>query len=239
MKNHLILGHLGLGDHILCNAIYRHFSKISEKVVIPVKKHNLLSLQMMLLDRKNIEFYVVKDTNNLKKIQESITLIFGNTYKIIKLGYFGDGFLTNPNVKYDENFYKQAGVPFNNRWDDFEFSINQKNAAEICNMSSISKKYDFVHDDKERNFEIKEQYLNSERLRIKPISIKRDVYSIFDYYPLIRQATEIHCIESSFAAFIDSIKVDGSLYCHRYARPEPYQNKLIANTFGKDWNILR
>ena len=69
--------------------------------------------------------------------------------------------------------------------------------------------------------------------------MKKDLYSIFDYYPLIRQATEIHCIESSFAAFIDSIQINGSLFCHRYARPEPYQNKLIANTFGKDWIILQ
>jgi hypothetical protein len=239
MKKYLILGHLGLGDHILCNGIYRHFSKISQKVVIPVKKHNLHSLQMMLLDRSNVEFFVVKDTNNLKEISESINLIFGNTHEIIKLGYFGESFLTTANINYDENFYLQAGVPFTNRWDDFEFSINQKNAAEICDITSVTTKYDFVHDDKERNFEIKENYLDSKRLRIKPNSMKKDLYSIFDYYPLIRQATEIHCIESSFAAFIDSIQINGSLFCHRYARPEPYQNKLIANTFGKDWIILQ
>ena len=239
MKNYLILGHLGLGDHILCNGIYRHFSKIAHKVVIPVKKHNLYSLQMMLLDRKNIEFFVVNDSNNMKKILKSINLIFGNTHEIIKLGYFGDSFLSNPKVNYDENFYLQAGIPFANRWDDFEFSINQKNADEICKLSSTFANYDFVHEDKERDFEIKHQYLCSGRPQIKPISTKKDVYSIFDYYPLIRHSTEIHCIESSFVAFIDSLDIEAKLFCHRYARPETYQKPNSANTLGKNWEIIR
>ncbi len=239
MNNYLILGHLGLGDHILCNGIYRHFSKISQKVVIPVKKHNLHSLQMMLFDRKNVEFFVVNDTNNLRKIADSINHIFGNTHKIVKLGYFGDEFLTDNNVNYDENFYLQAGVPFTNRWNDFEFSINRKNAGDICKLISKNTKYDFVHDDKKRNFAINEKYLNSERTRIGPIPGKNGVYSIFDYYPLIREATEIHCIESSFVAFIDSLNIEARLVCHRYARPETYQKPNSANTLGRKWEILK
>ena len=95
-----------------------------------------------------------------------------------------------------------------------------------------------MHDDKARKFEIKEKYLKSERLLIKPDSMKKDVYSIFDYYPLISDANEIHCIESSFSAIIDSIKVSGKLFCHRYARPETYENKQLAFTYRKSWVIL-
>jgi hypothetical protein len=238
MQNYLILGHLGLGDHILCNGIYRHFSKISEKVVIPVKKHNLYSLQMMLLDRKNVEFFVVNETNNMKKISESVNLIFGNTHKIVKLGYFGENFLTSDDINYDENFYLQAGVPFSNRWEDFEFSINQKNANEIYKSNLKSEEYIFVHEDEIRKFKIAPKYVNSRKICIRPRQDLNAEYSIFDYYPMIKQAGEIHCIESSFAALIDSIETRGMLFCHRYARPETYEDKQLAFTYRKPWVIL-
>lgn len=238
MNNYLILGHLGLGDHILCNGIYRHFSKISQKVVIPVKKHNLHSLQMMLFDRKNVEFFVINDTNNLRKIADSINHIFGNTHKIVKIGYFGDEFLTDNNVNYDENFYLQAGVPFTNRWDDFEFSINQKNANEIVKSNLQPEKFAFVHDDEPRNFKIAQTYLSSSKVCIRPRHDLHATYSIFDYFPVIKLADEIHCIESSFAALIDSIDTNGTLFCHRYARPETYQDKQLAFTYRKSWIIL-
>jgi hypothetical protein len=238
MTKYVVLGHLGLGDHILCNGIYRHYSEMAEKVVIPVKKNNLLSLQMMLSDCKNVEFFNLDDTTNLRRILELINYIFGNTHEIVKLGSFGKNFLISPEFNYDESFYQQANVPFAKRWEDFKFSYNEENSKAIYNETFQEYGYHFVHDDKTRNFNILDTRMGTQIPKISPDPSKSHLYSVFDYIHLIKNAKEVHCIESSFAAFIDSIEVQGKLFCHRYARPETYENKQLAFTYRKPWSVL-
>jgi hypothetical protein len=49
-----IATHFGLGDHILCNGIYRYFAKKYELCVLPVKNNNLVAVKRILSDVSNI-----------------------------------------------------------------------------------------------------------------------------------------------------------------------------------------
>ena len=46
-------GHMGLGDHIICNALVRHLAK-KDTIIVPVKKHNETSVKFMFSDNENI-----------------------------------------------------------------------------------------------------------------------------------------------------------------------------------------
>ena len=54
MKRVYFLHHLGLGDHLICNAIYRHYSKQSDVVVLPVKERNQQTIEDMLMDLQKL-----------------------------------------------------------------------------------------------------------------------------------------------------------------------------------------
>ena len=50
--------HLGLGDHIICNSLVRHYCKLYDKIYLFVKSHNYESVKFMYHDLNNIEFIV-------------------------------------------------------------------------------------------------------------------------------------------------------------------------------------
>ena len=57
-----IYHHLGLGDHISCHGIVRHFSEIEDKICLFIKPHNLDNVKRMFSDINNID-YIVGDDN--------------------------------------------------------------------------------------------------------------------------------------------------------------------------------
>ena len=50
-----ILGHQGIGDHILCTGIYRDYAKRYKHCVIPVYGEKISILRDLLKDVKNIK----------------------------------------------------------------------------------------------------------------------------------------------------------------------------------------
>ena len=61
MKKAYILHHLGLGDHITCNGLYRFLSEKYDQLILPVKRHNYLSITRMLSDLSNVQIKVLSN----------------------------------------------------------------------------------------------------------------------------------------------------------------------------------
>ena len=59
MKRLFISHHLGLGDHIICNSIYREYANKYNWVYIPVFQNYLLVIRDMLKDVTNITYIPV------------------------------------------------------------------------------------------------------------------------------------------------------------------------------------
>ena len=97
--------------------------------------------------------------------------------------------------------------------------------------------YIFLHEDESRNFLVRRDLIPSNIKIIKPdISLKE--FDFFDYTMVIENAKEIHCIESSFTAFIESLPLDVPKFAHRYARPEAKNDFCHEFTYRSSWNIL-
>ena len=54
MSNLFFRGHLGLGDHIVCNGLFRVLHEKHDKSIIPVKRHNRHSVERMFQDLSNV-----------------------------------------------------------------------------------------------------------------------------------------------------------------------------------------
>ncbi len=233
----LITPHQGLGDHLLCNGIYRHISARTNRVFITVKRNYHNELSNMLSDLSNISLIKMPNYKSWKttRILQLFAKIIG--VKVVGLGSYGSGFFPQ-GVRFDNNFYNQAGVDFNNRWDAFGVPRNPERESQLFKLLGCQKgKYIFLHEDSSRNFVINREYLPDDIDIISPLPNKEN-YFLVDYRLVIEQAFQVHVIESSFAAFIESIPTDMPLFAHRYARHHALHDFRHEFTYKKSWKIL-
>ena len=227
MKTCLILIHLGLGDLILCNGMIREIKKCYDYVFIPVKKHNLNNFIDLFKDDKSIKFLICESDNDALLYKNHI---YDN---VIKVGIFSD-FYSNNNVDFCETFYKQANISYNKRWDSFYYQRNIEKENELFDkLVYLKKDYVFVHQDIERNMKIN---IESNKI-ICPNHKFGEInnFTIFNHIKVLENAKEIHCIDSSFACFIDHVPSlkNTPKFIHRYVRKHN-ENPVYKN----NWNIL-
>lgn len=233
----LITPHQGLGDHILCNGIYREYANQYKLVLITVKKTYRSQLSRMLSDLNNVKLIsmpISRSWTTTRIIQLVAKLM---RIEVIGLGSYGERFFLQ-GVRFDHNFYMQAGISFRNRWDAFVVKRDLPKELKLYNaLNCNGKKYVFLHEDISRNFLINKDYLPNDIDVITP-SGDPDEFNIFDYRMIIDNATEIHVIESAFAAYIESLDLTVPLFSHRYARPHALNDFRHEFTYRKKWHVL-
>lgn len=224
--NAIFLGHLGLGDHIIQQAAVNKIAENYNSVLLFCKHHNLSSLQH-ICEKQNIEIKAVKDDNEVNQI---MTVLREHSIDIFKIGMYGDDWCKfNPRkISFDHYFYNQLGF---DPLDSYNLEIKDGNYGhKILEVLDPKQPFCFVHDDKSRGLNIDESIINTELPIVRP-----EIFSetIFDYLPLLRKATEIHCMDSSFALMIDRAEnIPAKKYLHRYVRSDS------ANpSYKKEWKI--
>jgi hypothetical protein len=155
------------------------------------------------------------------------------------IGYFGESFFSPENpMRFDQSFYFQAGVPFDARWSSFSFPRRSDQEENLFReLVPVGKDYLFLHEDQARDFKIDRSYLPKELTIVTPKQPPGGFF-VSDYAKIIEGATQIHVIESSFAAFIEGLAPTGKLYAHRYARPEASADWKLEFTYKNDWTVL-
>ena len=217
-ENAIFLGHLGLGDHIICQGIVNNLSKLYDKFFIVAKNHNAKSIEHMCSELENVVVLGVPDD------ETAIEVVRVWSDERILVGIFGENWHYEPN-QFDKVFYEQLSIDMKEsfNWTPKDGSQSQKIIDELCPEEDFC----FVHDDTDRDFEIKLET----KLPIVRNSIRSE--TIFDYLPLIRKAKEIHCMDSSFALMIDRSNIKSKKFLHRYLREESG-----TPTYKSEWNIL-
>lgn len=241
-----ISGHPGMGDQILCNGLYRYFAADSSRVIISAIKSNYKQVEAMLSDLSNVyvmpygshSLYPTWVSTHAKFLEK-----FG--FKWIGLGDFGNNFVQN--TRYDESFYQQANVDFNNRWNLFNHPrriLFENELYKLLLGNKMDKEkiepYIFLHEDVSRGYLVNRQLIINKKLKVISPITESNKFTVFDYRKIIEGATEIHCIESSFAAYVESIHESVSMvkFAHRYARPEAKSNWKLEFTYKSKWNII-
>lgn len=204
-----IYHHMGLGDFISCNAIIRKLCKQRKEVFLFCKRNLKRNVEFMYRDLHNLYLISIKDETEIEYFFKSINLEKKN-YQIIELGF--DNFyktikhkLKNKNFTTDMVFYKQLNIPYSNRFTKTFWKrdlINEKRVYKKLNPHN--KKYIFIHEDPERNLEIRN--LIKPRKKIKVIQNDKSEI-IFNLGLILEKAEEIHLIESSIRHLIETLKI--------------------------------
>jgi len=232
MNSIYIYHHLGLGDHILCNSIVRYYTEKYDKVLLFVKPKNISNVQYMYRDLSNIKYIALDDLDihNFMKFSPQ------NNYLIVGHWKLHEELKTNKNVTFDEIFYKMAEVPFEDKWNKFYFQRDLEREKEAFNKIGIkeNEEYIFVHDDKNINRVIDENFINKDLKIIRPANYK-DI-GLFDFIHIIENAKEVHCMDSSFSCLIDTMQINNdNPFMHLYVR----KDGSPSPKFKLNWKIIK
>ena len=124
------------------------------------------------------------------------------------------------------------------RWDSFKVNRDIEKEKYLYQLLGCDKKdYIFLHEDVSRNFIIDRKKIPENISIIEP-NMNMKEFNLVDYTKIIENAKEIHVIESSFAAYIESLPLDIPLYAHRYSRGHALNDFRHEFTYKKPWVIF-
>ena len=222
--------HLGLGDHIICNGMVRHFCKKYDNVVIFSYTRYYENVNYMYRDLDNLEIFDFDREEDAIMFVESNTTVKNN---LIKPGFEKlDSCLDR--MTFDEAFYHLAGLDFQIRFDEFYIERDMDRENEDCKtLNPDGEKYIFVLDDPDRGYNI-----DMEKITNEYKIIRNDYqFGMFDYIKLLENAEEIHMMQTGFLDLVNSYKMDKpKIYRHNYVRnyPAAIHSKGLNEVIGID-----
>ena len=214
-----IYHHLGLGDHIICNGMVRHFKEIFNEVSVFCKPQYYNNIKYMYRDDEHIHVLPIGEDLDVERY------IVNNSLQndTIKIGFDELNKYKHLNLTFDEAFYFIAKIPFDYRFSKFKFDRNYEVEENIYQkLNPNNDKYIFTHN------------IDKTKVRSDLKIIENPVeYCIFDILKLIENAEEVHLMESSVKCLVNSFKFDKpKFFYHKYVRNYPeYNNSKGLNNF--------
>jgi hypothetical protein len=228
-KKYYIYHHLGLGDHIIVNGLVRKLVKADSLYFLFCKNHNVSSVEFMFRDLANLEIISVNSDLDVIKL-----IALNNIQDIIKIGHeFLEPIKGHYNCTWDEAFYRQLNIGFEERWNSFYYERDMKAEGGLFDKYNPEKApYALIHNtDSTGTDRIDYEKITSS---LKKIYVSKS-NTIFDYGKLIENADEVHCIDSSFKHLVDSIKTNAKLFYHKYHN---VRIPLESHQCRKSWNVI-
>lgn len=220
-----VLGHLDLGDSIVMNGLIRSLLDDWGKVVWFVKPEYVPAVSSMMSDCAT-ELAVLPAEGGY---DDPAAKWLPSYLNVLRLGYFHRG--TFDALHWDYEFYRQAKVPFDYRWDAF------KHAQDRGPWATWGKRDQAViHERPEVNFRINRGTLPAKDL----VFLTPGANSPWDYIRPLYESSEIHVVDSAFLCLADSLdfRLDKStrLVFHAYAKTYPGIARWPA--LKKNWEII-
>lgn len=229
MSTKYIYHHLGLGDHIICNGMVRHFCKNYDSVILFCYSHYKENIDYMYRDLDNLEIF---DFGSEPEIVEFISRNKLDC-NLIKPGFERlDSYLDR--MTFDEAFYRMIDLDFQIRFNEYYFERDENREEIVCQtLNPDNEKYIFVLDAPDRGYVI-----DMEKVTQDYKVIRNDPqFLMFDYIKLLENAEEIHTMQTGFLDLINSYKMDKpKIYLHKYVRnyPEAIHSKGLNEVIGVD-----
>lgn len=210
--------HVGLGDAFIMQGMVHHFVLTAKyrKVIINTRKAYLPDMEKLYHHIRGMVDFQVHETYDKKPVDVEAD-------ERLELGFFSDAKDFYVKV-WDREFYRQAGVPFFNRWRHCYVPMPDREV----------KRRDFVirHHDPKRKFLI-------EGLKPDIDIVVGEKPTLLDWVPELMAAREIHVIDSCVMNLVESmyhlqmVRPDAKLCYHAYARQDPPATVLAP------WKVIK
>tara|TARA_R100001082_G_scaffold20007_1_gene9757 strand:+ start:116 stop:817 length:702 start_codon:yes stop_codon:yes gene_type:complete len=221
--------HLGLGDHIDCNGMIRYLMEKNEYEQLDViAKHQYSEMvSYMYRDDKRIKVVSI-DANNAEEEYSEVYLYrnLNPEKEFITVGHEYYREIPGEYKNCWEYFYEQMEMPHEIKVDYFKVEPDEAEEDRVFQkLNPDNEDFIFVHDICSYG---KVDLNIDSNLKI----IRNDISeNIFHFTKILREAKEIHLMESSFKSMAEHFPTNGKLYFHNN-REHP-----LGKTF-KEWEIL-
>ena len=224
-QRRVIFGHRGFGDAMVMNGMVRHFAKDGKPLEVFGGEACWRDVRRMYADTPNVNVWWVTDYGPLPKIERARWA--GQERDATILGFFAPESALFSKDRWDSDFYRIAGVPFDVKWAGFHLPTT------ILGPRPPAKNSRLVHDDPARGFNIRDNLVQGPGV-VEVVPTK----SIWDWMPELRAAAEIHVIDSVFLNLADLMACKGWLQArrlvyHKYARP------AAPPTLRANWEVIQ
>ena len=206
----ILYPHLGLGDMIICNGLVNKLSNYFSKInlIVDKKFHNQAEYLYSLNSNVRIISENPVKVNNLDEFVNDFAL--SEKLKILRVSQIKSG------KPFYHEFYKSVKLSYKHSYKGFNLPEDTKLQSQLKNHLIESYNVDplnyaIIHRDSSN----KTYDLNIENLNKVYVEEKTDLFkNLFLYKDLIRDAKEIHCINSSFLHLVDRVDTNAKLYYH-------------------------
>lgn len=233
-----IYHHLGLGDHLDCNAIARIYLNNYgyDKVYVFSKEHYADMIEFMFRDEKDIEVIRIPGDNEEEEVKKELQS--RQARRLAKVGheFYPWGKEKELNMGCAEIFYELSGIKYKHRFDDFYFDRDRKEEERVYKkLNPDNEKYIFVHDDPKRGFKIPEEEIEKLSGNIK--ILRNDMSeNMFYFCKILENAEQIHCMESCFRSLVESLDINGDLYFHNFRAAA---SGFLGNSTRQPWKEIK
>lgn len=205
-----------MGDHFVCNGLVHKLSEDYDEIYLPCKAHNFKTIEYLYSESPKIK--VFKIHNEVPEIN-SFASITGFPILLV-------GFQYHDPKNWDKSFYQQVNIDFSERYKSFYFPKNPPNNI----INPPNEDYILVHDQSS----VAKYDLNI-KTNFKIIEVEQGLSdNLFSYIEIIKNAKEIHCINSSVFHLIDSISnLTPKLYYHDIRDDDGSKFEI-----SKKWKII-
>jgi hypothetical protein len=222
----IFIGHMGYGDVLLLNGAIRYCSFKVDELYLVEAANNIKNIQLIFNDIQNLKIITEQEIDMIEKQITDDIIYFKSGLHLNK------NCLQNPNYNITTDFYKELNIPKNIMFDFFyipqyietlkppktDYIFVQTKSSSHDNKAIISWNInDILTIDSNTNlysttdlfFDTANNFIN------KPIAY---------YVDLLRNAKEIHVVDSCFACFVFSMNLKNVIYYNR-------NNVKISNIF--------
>lgn len=194
-RSHYVFPNMELGDNIICNGMARKLACLYPHVSWVAKHAYASEIARMLSDVPNL---TVVDGYDYPEAKEHLR---GRATSQLTLAYFGPLEYEWKSIRFDVDFYKEAGIYFRERWDSFNLPPGLLPAATGIRPTKV-----LLHEVAERGFTI-----DRHRCPAGELTVMHRRASFWDWLPEIYGAEEIHVVDSSYLNLIESLYAIGLL----------------------------
>ena len=199
--------HLGLGDHIVCNGLLNYFSESFDKIYLPVKSRDINNINYLYKDNQKIEVFKIEHSSEVEDIN---SFAKKNNLITLKVGF------KKRKPPFNLSFYDQFGLPYSYSISKFILTKDIKKEASLyqhlTDIYKVKDRYQVVHNQSSYG---KVSLQTNKELPTIFIEKHTDLYkNIFLYTKVIKNATEIHCLDSSFLHLVERVETDAELIFH-------------------------
>jgi hypothetical protein len=195
--------HLGLGDHVVCNGMVRFILKNSnyETIRLVTKNKYEQSVTKMYRDEPRIVIHPVNEDADF----------YTSDIDWKNINLVRAGFERCRKNDWAMSLYDSVGIAFIERWKSFCYERDKKEEQELIDSLNLPNEFILVHDVSsvgKFNLTISS---NLPVISVMPIQS----FSVFSWLGVVERASEVHCIDSSFAHIIESFEeINENLFFH-------------------------